>query len=143
MCIRDRDRWEKPGLGWWVINFPARGGAGAWHVDGSHFAHTLASPEIGLAPMLLFSDVAEGGGGTALAPGSHCAVAALLARATPAGVGGPRLSALARAAVGAPPPSVVEASGRAGDVVLAHPLLLHARSANPVSYTHLTLPTKA
>ena len=65
------DRWEKPGLGWWVINFPARGGAGAWHVDGSHFAHTLASPEVGLAPMLLFSDVAPGGGGTALAPGSH------------------------------------------------------------------------
>ena len=32
----------------------------------------------------------------------------------PAGVGGPRLSALARAAVGAPPPSIVEASGRAG-----------------------------
>ena len=124
------DRWERPGLGWWVVNFPARGGAGAWHVDGSHFAHTLASPEVGLAPMLLFSDVAPGGGGTALAPGSHRAVAALLARAGPAGVGGPRLSALARAAVGEPPPSIVEASGRAGDVVLAHPLLLHARSAN-------------
>ena len=76
------DRWEKPGLGWWVINFPARGGAGAWHVDGAHFAHTLASPEIGLAPMLLFSDVAEGGGGTALAPGSHRAVAAPLPMST-------------------------------------------------------------
>ena len=44
-----------------------RRGARRWavDVDGAHFAHTLASPEIGLAPMLLFSDVAEGGGGTA------------------------------------------------------------------------------
>ena len=65
------DRWERPGLGWWVVNFPARGGAGAWHVDGSHFKHMLASPEIGLAPMLLFSDVAEGGDGTMFWPGSH------------------------------------------------------------------------
>ena len=123
------DRWEKPGLGWWVINFPARGGAGAWHVDGAHFTHTLASPEIGLAPILLFSDVAEGGGGTALAPGSHRAVAASSAR----GARGRRrpapLGARARGRRRAPA-FHSEAPGRAATSSLAHPLLLHARSAN-------------
>ena len=128
-------RWVEPGLGWWVLSFPSLGpmvnwGAeGTWHVDGSHYTHTLDSPEIGLLPIFLFSDVQKEGGGTALAPGSHRAVARLLARAGDEGINGPRLSALARAAVGEVH-NPVETIGRAGDVLLAHPLLLHARSAN-------------
>jgi len=139
-----RGRWvdgpgpDGPGCGWWVVTFPGFsrgpwGGEGAWHVDGHGYDHRADSPEIGCLPVFLFSDVARGGGGTAIAPRSHAAVAELLVRAGERGVNGPRLSSLARETVGAErlaPPSIVETRGRAGDVMLTHPFLLHARSKN-------------
>ena len=125
------------GCGWWVVTFPgvARapwGAEGSWHVDGHGYDHRADSAEIGALPIFLFSDVEAGGGGTALAPGSHRTVAELLVRAGDAGVNGPRLSALARDALEADLGGdlVVETRGRAGDVMLTHPFLLHARSKN-------------
>ncbi|KAH8095809.1 hypothetical protein JL720_3140 [Aureococcus anophagefferens] len=117
------------GCGWWVVTFPGVanapwGAEGSWHVDGHGYAHRVDSREIGVLPIFLFSDVAARGGGTALAPGSHRAVAELLWRAGAEGVPGPRLSALAREALGAEAlagDAVVETRGRAGDVMLTHP----------------------
>ena len=85
---------------------------------------------MGVLPLLLFSDVAARNGGTALATGSHLAVAKILFEHA-GGVRGGRLSELARARL----PwrgyaRVAEACGEAGDVVLCHPMLLHARSTN-------------
>ncbi|KAH8076518.1 hypothetical protein JL721_524 [Aureococcus anophagefferens] len=116
------------GCGWWVVTFPGVanapwGAEGSWHVDGHGYAHRVDSREIGVLPIFLFSDVAARGGGTALAPGSHRAVAELLWRAGAEGVPGPRLSALAREALGAEAlagDAVVETRGRAGDVMLTH-----------------------
>eukprot|EP00629_Pelagomonadales_sp_RCC1024_P015494 CAMPEP_0119261344 /NCGR_PEP_ID=MMETSP1329-20130426/1440_1 /TAXON_ID=114041 /ORGANISM="Genus nov. species nov., Strain RCC1024" /LENGTH=345 /DNA_ID=CAMNT_0007260897 /DNA_START=103 /DNA_END=1137 /DNA_ORIENTATION=- len=128
-------RWVEDGLGcgWWVVTFPGVaegpwGAEGSWHVDGHGYVHKPDSEEIGCLPIFLFSDVLEAGGGTALAPGSHRHVAELLWRAGARGVEGPRLSALAREALDES--SIVECRGRAGDVVLTHPFLLHARSKN-------------
>lgn len=46
-----------------------------WHVDGDFFIHYLDSPEQGLLVVPLFTDVAPGGGGTALCPRGMRAVA--------------------------------------------------------------------
>ena len=95
-------RWESdpgPGCGWWVVSFPGIaegpwGAEGSWHVDGHGYAHRADSREIGCLPIFLFSDVAEDGGGTALAPGSHRTVAELLVRAGDDGVDGSRSGVL-------------------------------------------------
>lgn len=126
-------RWKPTGCGWWVISFPGVanppwGAEGSWHVDGHGYQHVAQSPEVGLVLMFLFSDVQEHGGGTALAPRSHSTVADLLLCAGDAGVAGPKLSAAARQRVDLH--NIIEATGRAGDVLLAHPFLLHARSKN-------------
>eukprot|EP00904_Undaria_pinnatifida_P011004 jgi/Undpi1/7033/HiC_scaffold_21.g09507.m1 len=97
-----------------------------------HLAHDRCNREIGLLPIFLFSDVLPCGGGTALLRGSHKKVAAILwERAGTAGMTGPEVSSAARKAL-LPPldEDVIETTGNAGDVMLTHPLLLHARSSN-------------
>ncbi|KAG5178444.1 hypothetical protein JKP88DRAFT_329822 [Tribonema minus] len=132
--------WRDFGLGWWFFTFPGVsappwGAAGHWHVDGAHLNRTPASPEGALILIVMLSDVAERGGGTALAVGSHRKAARLLwAHGGEGGLRGPRLSRLALAELmdeeGALRCPVVETRGKAGDVMLLHPLLLHARSKN-------------
>lgn len=39
-----------------------------WHVDGDFFIHYLDSPEQGLLVIPIFSEIVEGGGGTAISP---------------------------------------------------------------------------
>lgn len=126
-------RWRPTGCGWWVVHFPGVakppwGAEGSWHVDGHGYRHVAQSPEVGLVLIFLFSDVGPRDGGTALVPKSHRTVAEKLLRAGAAGIAGPRLSAAARDSVDLS--NIIEATGRAGDVVLAHPFLLHARSKN-------------
>ncbi|KAJ8612524.1 hypothetical protein CTAYLR_003734 [Chrysophaeum taylorii] len=126
-------KWEPNGCGWWVVTFPEDnaepwGVRGNWHVDGHGYRHLAQSREVGLVLLMLFSDVGPNGGGTALAPNSHRVVAEKLLRAGADGLAGPALSAATRAAVDLDNP--VEARGRAGDVFLLHPFLLHARSKN-------------
>jgi len=138
---------EPFGCGWWMCTFPplerraadyVNGNGdddcewqveGAWHVDGHWFDHYPFSSEVGLVAVMLFTDIARNGGGTAVAERSHIDVLQTLCGF---GLDGCRNTALARAtlAAGRGPYDVVELTGSAGDVVLMHPLLLHARSSN-------------
>lgn len=128
-------RWKPvKGCGWWVVTFPGVnvgpwGAEGKWHVDGHGYKHTAQSREVGLVLIFLFSDIVRNGGGTALAPGSHRTVADILLQAGNRGLFGPELSKKA-AQNHDTKENVVEITGQAGDVVLCHPFLLHARSKN-------------
>ena len=132
-------------LGWWVVTFPESclqttdlgvqptdletwGARGKWHVDGAHFLHSADSPEQGLLPVFLFSNIEAGDGGTALAVGSHLRVAQLLLEESD-GIPGGDLSQRAREIPGILN-QVEEVTGNAGDVALLHPFLLHAISRN-------------
>ncbi|RLN98033.1 hypothetical protein BBJ28_00011247 [Nothophytophthora sp. Chile5] len=127
-----RDRWEDFGCGWWMITFPDQAeppweAAGKWHVDGAAYQHHLDSKESGLLAVFLFSDIAPGEGGTALSVGSHKWIARLLEKNEPRGMKGGAVSFQARKFRRE---QVVEVNGKAGDVMLVHPFLLHARSKN-------------
>ncbi|KAG7398625.1 hypothetical protein PHYBOEH_010780 [Phytophthora boehmeriae] len=130
--ICGQDRWEEFGLGWWMITFPDQaeppwGAAGKWHVDGASYQHHVDSKESGLLMIFLFSDIAPGEGGTAVSVGSHKWVARLLEKNEPRGMKGGAVSYHARQFERR---KVVEVNGKAGDVMLVHPFLLHARSKN-------------
>ncbi|HYF49062.1 MAG TPA: phytanoyl-CoA dioxygenase family protein [Planctomycetota bacterium] len=134
--VMGEGRWEQQfHLGWWPIAFPGfdskpwRAPQSGWHIDGYHFHHRLASREQGLLPIFIFSDIEAGGGGTALSIGSHTITANVLAEAEPHGLS---MDELTRRVVAHPRSRsrVIEATGEAGDVVLIHPFLLHARSPN-------------
>jgi hypothetical protein len=128
-------RYDVPNAtGWPVLNFPGFASApwtpptGGWHVDGNHFHHHLTSREQGVVGLLLYSDIAPGGGGTAVMPGSHRVAARVLAEAEPEGLTSDEVcERVGRATEGIP---VVEARGNAGDLLLMHPHLYHASSAN-------------
>ena len=131
----ERLQWPDATLGWWVVNFsrgadtpwqPPGAELGGWHTDGNGHRHFLDSPEQGLLVLPLFSDVEHKGGGTLLATDSLPVMAEFL-RERPEGVP-PREF---------PYPSLVsqcrefmETTGRAGDVTLVHPHLLHNFSQN-------------
>jgi hypothetical protein len=114
-------------LGWWPISFPGfpDAGVGNWHVEGS-FRHHLNLSEQGLLPLFLFSNVTSGG--TLLVPGSHRVAADILWEQAPDGLPEGQLSAELRKAVDVG--TAREANGEAGDVILCHPLVLHAACPN-------------
>ncbi|OQR99363.1 hypothetical protein ACHHYP_06947 [Achlya hypogyna] len=131
------DRWQPDDLtcGWWVLTFPGHAmlpwaPAGHWHVDGARYVHHIDSKESGLLPIFLFNDIGPGDGGTALSPGSHHHVAQILQKAVPNGMKGGKVSAMAKAWVHRHKAQFVETQGEAGDVMLTHPFLMHARSKN-------------
>lgn len=97
-----------------------------WHKDGEFFRHFLDSPEQGLLVIGVFSDIAEGGGGTYLACDSVGHVARYLAE-HPEGVlpGGTPAQAIVSQCH-----DFVEATGSIGDVYLLHPFMLHSQSVN-------------
>ncbi|KAL4144982.1 hypothetical protein PRNP1_012656 [Phytophthora ramorum] len=130
--ICGKNRYEDFGLGWWMITFPDQaeppwGAAGKWHVDGASYQHHVDSEESGLLLIFLFSDIGPGEGGTAVSVGSHKWIARLLERNEPRGMKGGAVSYQARQFERR---EVVEVNGNAGDVMLVHPFLLHARSKN-------------
>lgn len=114
-------------FGWWPVLFPGFPGPGGWHVDGSHFHHRLTSPEQGLVTLYLFSEIAPGGGGTALFLGSQREVARILAAAEPSGLSH---SELAARLPPVDPQRVCEVIGAEGDVAFLHPFLIHGFGAN-------------
>jgi hypothetical protein len=125
--------WNPFGAGWWTISFPGYcnppwGVDGNWHVDGSSERHYIFSKAIGLVPIMLFSDVHPGSGGTAVARGSHKLVINALVSAGLRGMSGPDVKSIFEDH--ADDFEVVELCGSAGTVYLMHPYLLHARSKN-------------
>ena len=121
-------------LGWWPVLFPGfdsppwRALDAEWHIDGGFFHHHLDSPEQGLLPLFIFSDIGPGDGGTGVRVGSHKAAARILAAARPDGLS---QAALGRAVIDATMNSpVIEVHGNAGDVLLSHPFILHTVSTN-------------
>jgi hypothetical protein len=127
-------RWHPlNGLGWWPITFPGfdekpwKEPQGGWHVDGIQFHHHVNSPDQGLLPIPIFSDIEPGHGGTAISVGSHKLTARILQQSEPDGLS---CGELAKAVQLHPREKVVEVQGRIGDVVLLHPFMLHANSPN-------------
>ena len=102
--------------------------AEGWHKDGDFFLHFMDSPEQGLLIVVYYSDVGEKGGGTFIAPDSMGVVARFLAE-HPEGIhpfGFPRgEKSLIRQCR-----DFREVTGKAGDVFLLHPYMLHASSRN-------------
>lgn len=96
-----------------------------WHLDRHETRRRLEDP-YGLQLFLLWTDVAPRGGGTFLALDSPAGVARAFAGA-PGGVepgGLPVYSILSRCR------RFLELTGEAGDVFIAHPMMLHAESVN-------------
>jgi hypothetical protein len=113
------------------VRFPnqADPGDAGWHIDGSFgdppwYRVNLASRGRALLLLMLFTDVGADDAPTRLRIGSHLDVAASLAEVGDEGCTF-EVGAMAPAALGR---SVVEATGRAGDVYLCHPFLVHAAS---------------
>ncbi|HYP46171.1 MAG TPA: phytanoyl-CoA dioxygenase family protein [Propionibacteriaceae bacterium] len=104
-----------------------------WHKDGDFFRHFLDSPEQGLLTIVLWTDMHHRGGGTFIAADSVPVIARYLA-GHPEGVLPTEFDfpALTRQCT-----NFVELSGRAGDVVLLHPYMLHATSQNVIQHGRL------
>ena len=124
--------WDE-GFGWWPVLFPGFAATKSvaelgWHVDSDDRHPTLSVPEKAVVALFYFSDITPGDGGTAIFPGSHLQVARLLAEVAPGTLNDdhvrPRL----------PWPTkdtdVVEVTACAGDVLFAHPFLVHASNRN-------------
>ncbi|MDA0839100.1 MAG: phytanoyl-CoA dioxygenase family protein [Planctomycetota bacterium] len=131
LLFADRVKPMSACVGYSPIRFPVK--QTSWepvgfHVDGIHFQHHVNSREQGLIGLDLLTDVDAQGGGTAIRPGSHHTVAAILAAAEPAGMTCGEIGDAARAAT--VEFSVVEVIGNAGDVLLMHPHLVHGSSTN-------------
>jgi hypothetical protein len=132
-----KGRWLPRGsLGTFPVRFPSPDDPGdaGWHVEasfpgddpGDYMAWRVnaASKGRALLMLFLFSDVGENDAPTRIRVGSHLDVPPLL---EPAGEAGMSFMELARLAVpateGRP---VAYATGRAGDVYLCHPFVVHA-----------------
>jgi hypothetical protein len=100
--------------------------AGGWHKDGGSITHFLDSPEQALLTVVLWTDMRHQGGATFISPDSVRPVARCLA-AHPEGftAAGFDFLALLRECS-----RFEELTGRAGDVVILHPFMLHASSQN-------------
>lgn len=107
----------------WEPPSPASPG---WHKDGDFFRHFLDSPEQGLLTLFLWSDIEPRGGGTFVACDSVAPVARFLAE-HPEGLHPREIDARSLVAGCR---DFMECTGRAGDVVLLHPFILHAQSPN-------------
>jgi hypothetical protein len=97
-----------------------------WHKDGNWFLHFLDSPEQGLLMIFLYSDIEHQGGGTFIAPDSVGVVSRWLARHRE----GVDPHAFPCAELIGQCQQFEEMTGRAGDVILMHPYMLHAISQN-------------
>lgn len=134
-----RGRWEPTAmLGTVPVRFPHPGDPGdaGWHVEGSFVpdgAHgpywlNVRSRARALLMLFLFNDVGEDDAPTRIRVGSHLDVPAVL---EPAGEAGMSFIEAARRVVPvASKRPLALATGRAGDVFLCHPFLVHAAQPN-------------
>lgn len=98
-----------------------------WHVDGDTFLHSLDSREQGLLITPIWNEeIKPHGGGTMIAPDGIAKIAKYLLEhpegVRPGGFGAPELIKECN--------QFVELTGKRGDVVLAHPLMLYSASRN-------------
>ena len=119
-----------PGAAWFAPEDVEASGAG-WHKDGDWFRHFLDSPEQGMLGIVFWRDVTERQGPTYVAVDSVAPVAQLLAD-HPEGLDPSDLSAPVRRIL-AGCCDFRALTGRQGDVVLAHPFLLHTASVNQLA----------
>jgi hypothetical protein len=119
------------GLGTWPVRFPhaEEPGDDGWHVEasipvGDGIGLNARSDGRALLLLFLFSDVGPDDAPTRVRVGSHLDIAPLLA---PYGDAGAEFFAFAPEAVAATEHRpVAHVTGRAGDVYLCHPFLVHA-----------------
>jgi hypothetical protein len=109
------------------VHFPAgEDSPRAWHLAGDAAPRTPASPAPGLVTYVFWNEAGPRGGGLSLACDSIAHVARHLSRhaagSSKDDIPADRIIAECR--------DFVELTGKAGDVVLLHPLLLHAPSPN-------------
>lgn len=126
------DRWVKrEGVGGSVpVRFPSTGDPGdaGWHVDGSYevdgqYWANVHSRERGLLALFLFSDIGDGDAPTEILAGSHLDVPRVLAPYGEPGVFFGQVTADLPDSTFERPR--VRATGRAGDVYVCHPFLMH------------------
>lgn len=126
--------WRRAGIGGTIpVRFPGEDDPGdaGWHIeasydDGGGQRVNAGSRARGLLALYLLTDVEPDGAPTRLRPGSHWDVPPLLAPAGDAGMAWlPAAQEAARASAHRP---TALAAGRAGDVFLCHPFLVHAAS---------------
>jgi hypothetical protein len=125
-------RWvPRAGIGGSVpVRFPSEEYPGdvGYHIEGNvwrdgEYWTDLSSRGRGLLALFLFTDVGPADAPTRLVLGSHRYAAAVLARAGAAGLPGGEVAARLRPSVLCR--TTVDAVGRAGDVVLCHPFMVH------------------
>ncbi|MFC6882936.1 MULTISPECIES: phytanoyl-CoA dioxygenase family protein [Actinomadura] len=130
-------RWQpRASLGSVPVRFPGDDPPGddGWHIDASFpgedpadymaYRVNLASKGRALLMLFLFSDVGEDDAPTRIRTGSHLDVPAILEPAGDGGLAFMDLAARAERATRHRPAAL--ATGRAGDVYLCHPFLVHA-----------------
>ena len=123
---------EPPGLGWHV--------EGSYMPEGSDTPWTnVISRDRALLALFLFTDVDVQDGPTRIRVGSHLAVPAVLQPFGEEGAPGPKFSPQLVAATD--DCQEAYATGRAGDIYLCHPFLVHAAQANHGSRAPLYRPT--
>jgi hypothetical protein len=132
-----RGRWTpRESLGTFPIRFPSTedpGDAG-WHVDAGFYAAdgsmrcTVDSRGRALLMLFLFSDTGPDDAPTRILVGSHLDMPRLLEPAGDAGLSFLDLAARFPASTLARP--LAHATGRAGDVFLCHPFLVHAAQSH-------------
>jgi hypothetical protein len=131
-------RWMPRGsMGSFPLRFPnAREPEGlGWHVEGSYLPDgestywaNFRSRDRALLALFLFTDIDEADGPTRIRVGSHHAVPAVLA---PYGEKGTAITTCAGELVAATQDcEIAYATGRAGDIYLCHPFLVHAAQAH-------------
>ena len=101
--------------------------AKGWHVDGDFFVHFLDSPEQALLTVVLFSDIHPQGGGTFIMCDSVPPITRQLA-GHPEGIFPTEFPDRELVIQGCR--DFRETTGKAGDVFLIHPFMLHASSYN-------------
>ena len=126
--------WRRRGVGGTIpVRFPSQADPGdaGWHIEGSFDKGgqswvNYRSRARGLLALYLFSDVEADSAPTRVRPGSHRDAARVLAPAGDEGMPFQQAARLAAQASAARPTAL--ATGRAGDVFLCHPFLVHAAS---------------
>jgi hypothetical protein len=127
-------RWQpRDSIGVFPLRFPhaQEPDDAGWHVEGSYtplgetqYFTNVHSRGRALLMLFLFTDVDEQNAPTRIRVGSHHDVPVVLSRYGDAGASGPVLSPEVAAASAHRP--IAFATGRAGDVYLCHPFLVHA-----------------